>query len=433
MGQLPRLAVLLILGIAAQALADPVRYVVVDLGTLGGTLAEAYGINASGQVTGFSWTESGANGAAFLYSGGKMTNLGILDGSHSIGRGINASGQVVGDIYHEYTTGKQRAFFYADGAMSDLGTLGGSSSSASAINDAGAIVGGASIAGDTAYHAFVYRNGSFTDLGTLGGNGSVAYGINSPGQIVGTASLTTAVDTPNHAFLYENGVMTDLGTLGGKNSVAETLNASGTVVGYSIPAGADIGTYHAFAYDNGIMSDLGTLGGDTSGATAINASGQIVGYSETPGSAGGSVGFLYENGVMRNLNDLIPSDSGWYLGMARGINDSGEIVCIGIATNVTNDIGHAVLLKHVRPPTIVVIGKRKLRTHAGSVLVRGVTHGDVTRVTFRIGSGGSHRTEDINRWRFIAKKLKLGANVITVTAHGYNNLSATTTLVVTRK
>ena len=47
----------------------------------------------------------------------------------SAGTGINAIGQVVGWSYlHGYVT--PRAFLYAGGRMTDLGTLGGSSSEA---------------------------------------------------------------------------------------------------------------------------------------------------------------------------------------------------------------------------------------------------------------------------------------------------------------
>src|SRR5262249_55036951 len=76
----------------------------------------------------------------------------------------------------------------------------------------------------------------------------------------------------------------------------------------------------------GTMTDLGTLGRAGSGAAAINASGQVVGYLFD--SAGRSA-FVWENGVLYDLNKLIPANSGWVLTQAQGINNSGQIVGFG--------------------------------------------------------------------------------------------------------
>jgi probable HAF family extracellular repeat protein len=74
---------------------------VTDLGTLGGSNSIADGINASGQVVGYSAT-TGGDSHAFLYSGGIMTDLGTLGGAESIALGINDGGQIVG---YSATTG----------------------------------------------------------------------------------------------------------------------------------------------------------------------------------------------------------------------------------------------------------------------------------------------------------------------------------------
>ena len=67
-----------------------------DLGTLGGTDSDGYGINDSGQVTGYSHTTGDAAYHAFLYDG-TMHDLGTLGGTYSYGFGINDSGQVTGE------------------------------------------------------------------------------------------------------------------------------------------------------------------------------------------------------------------------------------------------------------------------------------------------------------------------------------------------
>ena len=59
------------------------------------------------------------------------------------------------------------------------------------------------------------------------------------------------------------------------------------------------------------MQDLGTLGGNYSHAYGINDNGQVVGGSET--KDGITHAFLYSNGSMRALNNLIDLVSGWWI------------------------------------------------------------------------------------------------------------------------
>ena len=176
-------------------------YTITDLGNLGGN-SYATGINASGQVVGYSYTASGPY-HAFLYSNGTMRDLGTLGGGYSSADGINASGQVVGG---SHITGGVvwNAFLYSNGTMQDLGTLGGSESGANAINASGQVAGWSDIAGG-GRHAFLYSNGTMHDLGALGGGyGYYGYatGINASGEVVGYSY--TASDNPCHAFLYSN-------------------------------------------------------------------------------------------------------------------------------------------------------------------------------------------------------------------------------------
>lgn len=71
------------------------------------------------------------------------------------------------------------------------------------------------------------------------------------------------------------------------------------------------------------MQDLGTLPGDeTSQAMGINARRQVVGVSSGPG---GNRAFLWENGVMKDLNALVGSDFADHLVSARDIIEAGEI------------------------------------------------------------------------------------------------------------
>ncbi len=256
---------------------------------------------------------------AFLYSGGDyLKNLGTLPSPYNINSyayGINAAGQVAG--YSTNLSGTHHAFFYNGSSMVDLSPLLGSDySEALGINDAGQVVGWCYTGSPSHKAAFVYDSvtGTVQFPGTLGGNSSIAWGINAAGQAVGQS--TTAPPSWDHAFLWQSGVgMLDLGTLGptdpDTDSVAYAVNAAGQVVGRS--DATLFSSYHAFLWKSGVgMQDLGVLSGATSGSYAygINSAGQVVGLSGT--ASGTNHGFLYSGGVMLDLNNLVknlPADT----------------------------------------------------------------------------------------------------------------------------
>src|SRR6185295_13717004 len=126
-----------------------------------------------------------------------------------------------------------------------------------------------------------------------------------------------------HAFIYSSGAMLDLGTLGGTFSAGWAISSSEHVVGDSLLAGNTI--RHAFLYANGTMLDLGTLGGDTSQAFGVNSGDDVVGYSYRLNDQSHPLAFLYQDGTMMNLNDLIDPSLGLILERATGINDAGQI------------------------------------------------------------------------------------------------------------
>lgn len=311
----------LLLGTPALAGRIPSEKAISDLAEFGAIR----GISPGGVVTG---QGVGAGGFArgLVWDGGSPVELPTLGGQTSSAAAANGSGAVVGEAS---TAGEasRRAFTYQNGSMTDLGTLGGANSAANAINDAGVVVGSAETAAGHS-HAFRHDGSGMTDLGTLGGTSSIARGINAFGQVVGQATLAGG---ERRAFLYESGSMRDLGTLGGTLSDARAINDAGRVVGQSYTAE---GRIRAFLYDpdSDQMSDLGVTNGFTSGlASAISNSGLVVGtlFGRPGRESSLKHAFVWEDGVITDLNTLLPPDSPWVLREALGVSDDGEIVGLG--------------------------------------------------------------------------------------------------------
>ena len=298
---------------------------ITDLGTVGGTSSQGFALNSAGHVVGSSSIADESETHAFLYDSEGMTDLGTLGGPFCVAIGINEGGQVIGNsLTLDFTF---QAFTILQGSLTNLGTLGGFSSVAEAINNAGTIVGSSTILDELETHAFIYTNGTMVDLGTLGGFYSAAFAVNQSNVVVGE-STTIAGET--HAFVYSGVSLQDLNTLGGTYSTAFAVNNAGLVLGVSSTTG-DV-EYHGFVYSGGGMMDLGTLGGNYSTPMALNNLGQVVGNSAN--SNGNARAFLWQNGTMTDLNELLPAGSGWVLENAKFINDSGTIVGTGTTNGV---------------------------------------------------------------------------------------------------
>ena len=207
-------------------------WTITDLGTLGGTYSQATGINAAGDVVGYSTNKNGDT-HAFVWSKGKMTDLGTLGGTFSAPSGMNERGQVVG--WSTTKSGQEHAFLWQRDRMTDLGTLGGTSSQATGINWQGEVVGGATTATGEP-HAFLWKqwkNGTMRDLGV-----PYATAINDRGQVA-VVALTATGDSNASVWQsgspWQDGTLSDLGNLGyvPGYSFPRAMNQRGQVVGYS--------------------------------------------------------------------------------------------------------------------------------------------------------------------------------------------------------
>jgi probable HAF family extracellular repeat protein len=170
-------------------------------------------------------------------------------------------------------------------------------------------------------------------------------GISNTGELVGQNSDTLGM---GYAAIWKNGYTTDLGPLDAGESFytssANGINDLGFAVGWATtgPVGLFIPIpVHAMLWTPAReMRDLGTLPGDTSSAALkINFFGQVIGcsgdtlYSFKPEMSPFEVigrPFIWtERTGMRDLNTLIPHNSGWVLQSVADINVWGQIVGSG--------------------------------------------------------------------------------------------------------
>ncbi|MBN1845535.1 MAG: hypothetical protein JW810_07615, partial [Sedimentisphaerales bacterium] len=296
-----------------------VQYSLTDLGTLGGDFSVALGINAGGQVVGYSGDDAGVT-RAFLWENGAMSTLptATVGAETSYAYGISDSGSIAGTM--KLTTGEIRGFYFNGSTVTNIHTVAnGYASYVWALNDAGQVVGNYNDGSHD--HAFLWD--STDGMQALGTTYGKAYDINGAGRVAGQTLAGTGY---NHACVFQSGTVTDIHALSTTDSSALGLNDVGQVVGWYRYQFNDT---HAFVWDSiSGMQDLGTLGDDNGMAWSINNSGQIVGSDYVSMST--QHAFIYENGAMTDLNSLIPAGTGWTLVTANDINDAGQIIGKGL-------------------------------------------------------------------------------------------------------
>jgi probable HAF family extracellular repeat protein len=296
------------------------------------------------------------SGRALIGADGFKFDLGTLGGQNSwMNWGeINDFGQIVGysetavpdpngeDICTFGTHKTCRPFLWQVFHMSALPTLGGNNGEASAINNRGQIVGMAEdgtvdsscpsgTTNNRTQLPVLWENGIARALPTpVGDPSGFANWINDHGQAVGNTGTCGGM---THAVSWENGTVTVLKDLGtGAGAIAYGNNNRGQIVGsvFVTPGGA---TRYGALWQNGVLTNLGTLPGDMSAiATGINDLGQVVG-SAWDSNFNWTDAFIYQDGVMTNLNTLFPKDSNLHATMGNKINERGQIS--GMATVIS--------------------------------------------------------------------------------------------------
>ncbi len=235
----------------------------------------------------------------------------------------------------------------------DLGTLPGGNYSQASGACGGRVVGewGNDVTGNPGLQAFLWQDGVMRDLGPdLGTPRGEAHDVNRRGQVVGWMGQSFLIDS--HAFIWQDGETVDLGVIpGGFTAYALAVNDQepAQVVGTGqVPQdGFTFGVARPFLWDGTRLINLGILPGhDHCGASDIGAYNgiiQIVGAV----SGGGNSAFVWQEGVMTDLNDLIPLEAGVHVDIAHGINNAGQIACEGTDANA-DVVG--IVLDPIEPP-----------------------------------------------------------------------------------
>jgi probable HAF family extracellular repeat protein len=163
------------------------------------------------------------------------------------------------------------------------------------IADNGAVCGWMGIAPHVSAHAFIWRAGETTDLGVIlkGALGPTPRGISSNGLSVCGDCIFTYPDPwilyQRRAFIWHDGRAEDLGVLAPTHteSIAYAVNDSKIVVGLSTN---QFGVGPAFVWRNGVMTAINDLVGPGQNLSnywikSINNAGQIAGSArKTDGS-----------------------------------------------------------------------------------------------------------------------------------------------------
>jgi probable HAF family extracellular repeat protein len=365
----------LLFTIASSSLVAAPSYTVRDLlyfpSNPSGDDQRAWGVNASGEITGKGRIVEGTNGYR-TPPGGTMLNATQLS-DIAEGWDINARGEIAGTS-SEVSFGATLTVGTTTMALGNFSGTTGGGGPAYALNNLQfgpdqlpQVVGFAHLPDGTGnYHAFLWQAGTtdgyaanpqMRDLGSIVApevagqspyDRSQALSINDAQQVVGWSysharyAFQQGNPTIAHAFLWTadgtlgpplNPQMRDLGTLGvdtpgqENHSQAFDINELGQVTGFSATYGSLAPTSgpHPFIWSEATgMVDINLSDPRDSYGFAINNHGDVVGKMRIPD--GTFHAFVYTEGQIWDLNDLIPPGSGWNLMEAHDINDDGEIV-----------------------------------------------------------------------------------------------------------
>jgi len=320
-------------------------YEVTDLGTLGGSTANAYGLNSSGQVVGSSTTAGDAATHAFLYGGGTMTDLGTLGGTTSVANAINTSGQVAGTSSN--SSGALRPTLWSGGTPTDLGSGAYGSGYAYGINDEGEVVGSVNGGGCYGGYAALWYDGLDLLPTANAGAYGVGYAIDNAGSVAGCSANLGA-------YWYAASLLIPLNNSIGTQGAAYAFNDNGLIVGQGNLVSLPIATTWTIPPGTYAVSATSSLPGASNAyAYGVNNAGQIVGSADATlldDSTSRAILWLKDGTVSIDLNATLRPQVALAntLTEARAVNANGLIIANGSVT--ATGARHAYLLTPVAVP-----------------------------------------------------------------------------------
>ncbi len=367
------------------------EYAVLDLGTLTGRGSNANAIS-HGYLAGSSPVSGNYNGEPWFnhacrWENNVIQDLGVLGADvppdvfpkpQSEALGVNSGSRVVGRSAQPFENWKAflwlpESDFGLPAGMNALPDLSGDISIAHAINDQDWIVGESRYMGAIGPRPVLWRyedgQWTITDLGTLGGPYGAAGAINALGQIAGSANTA---DGDMRAFIWlpaaAYGLSAGIHALDQNlpQSVATTINNKGQIAGYSglgapwlwLPEadyGLSAGIHWLDASNVENVSAVWPLAVGDDGAVT----GQLGQYFEQHGHGYTEYhAFIWRNGLMQRIEDLLPRTQPWWLVSATGLGEyrgSGPSSAVIASSGVVPD----------QPDLIDAV--RIMRVHHGDV------------------------------------------------------------------
>lgn len=316
----------------------------------------------------------------------RMTDLGVLPGQdpphdESFAYGINNRGQIVGQSRNLTRPAGARGFIWENGTWTVLPPLASGTSQANKINENGVAAGQAST------HAYLWIDAKPMDIHGITGfeSGSTAFDVND--NLVACGTFWYTAFGPMDPFVWRDGVMRELQVPppGGAFDIAQAVNNLGDIVGSGagwpilwpapdyqpviletlpIDFGTAIGI-HDYGTIVGIADDsledyYGAIWEGTrltrllprpgapefsSRANAINSRGEITVGARIGNSGAGYHNFIWRQGVLMDLQDLVgPDFESDYFNIFRAydINDHGQIAATAVRR--IDGRGRAILL-----------------------------------------------------------------------------------------
>jgi len=317
----------------------------------------------------------------------RLTDLGVIPGQdpphdESFAYGMNNRGQIVGQSYRLTRPAGARGFIWENGTWTIVPPLTSGTSQGNAINENGVVAGQASS------HAYLWIDGKPMDIHGIQGfnTGSAAFDVND--NVVACGMFWYFAFGPSFPFMWRDGVWTQLRVPppGGPFDHALAVNNHDDIVGVgaawpilwpapdyqplileTLPIDFgwaydihDNGTIVGFLNDNAEQG-LGALWEGTrlvrllprphpdydSVAYATNAYRKITVGARIFVGGGGYHNFIWREGVMMDLQDLVGLDfekDYFNIRWAYDINDHGQIAATAAKRINGEERGRAVLL-----------------------------------------------------------------------------------------